>query len=112
MGQQVDVWTWPQVAVQPGAQVTLAHSAVLGDRGSAFDPDHWYWMSAVADFDPNVRPDRPVPAAAVEVVSQYGYRPEHQTPGPNDTVWIATWRNRTGDGTVYFRPRVLHAPAS
>lgn len=112
MGQQVDVWTWPQVAVQPGAEVTLVHSATLPDRGSAFDPDHWYWMSAVADFDPNVRPDRPVPAAAVEIVSQYASRPEHQSPGPNDTVWIATWRNRNRDSTVYFRPRVLHAPAS
>jgi hypothetical protein len=112
MGQQVDVWTWPQVVLQPGAQVTFVHSSVFPNGGSAFDPEHWYWMSAVPDFDPFVRPDRPVGPAAVEVVSQYASRPAHRTPGGNDTVWVATWRNPNGDNAAYFRPRVLHAPAS
>jgi hypothetical protein len=112
VGVGVDVWEWPQVVLAPDAEVVLVHSATWSDGTSAFDPDHWYWMNAVADFDPGVRPDRPVAAAAVEVTSQYGSRPKHRTPGTNDTVWVATWRNRNADSSVYFRPRVVHAPAS
>ncbi len=109
MGAQVDVWTWPPLVLDPAAQVTFVHTAVFPDGRSAFDPEHWYWMSAVPDFDPAATEDRPVGEAAVEIVSQYGSRPAHREPGLNDTVWIATWQNRSKNNLAYFHPRILHA---
>jgi hypothetical protein len=49
MGVTVDLYTWPQVVVAPGAEVTLLHWVVDGNGHSVIDPDRWYWMSAVPD---------------------------------------------------------------
>jgi hypothetical protein len=109
MGVTVDVYTWPQVVLAPGAVVTLIHWVVDGNGHSLIDPDRWYWMSAVPQFE-GVRPDRPVPAATIEIVSQRPVRDRRIEPGPNNTNWLVTWRN-PGNDTVWFQPRMVEAPA-
>jgi hypothetical protein len=42
MGVTVDVYTWPQVVLAPGAVVTLIHWVVDGNGHSLIDPDRWY----------------------------------------------------------------------
>lgn len=110
MGVSVDVYTWPQIAVAPGVEVTFVHWVVDGYGHSLIDPDHWCWMSAVPDYV-GVRPDRPVPAASVEIVSQRPVRERRPEPGPSNTNWLATWRNPDPTVGVAFRPRLLEAPA-
>jgi hypothetical protein len=109
MGVAVDVFTWPAVVVAPGAQVSLIHWIVDGNGSSMIDPDRWCWMSAVPEFA-DVRPDRPVPSATIEIVSQRPVRERKQTPGLNNTNWLATWSN-PGDASATFHPRMLMAPA-
>jgi hypothetical protein len=109
MGVMVEVYTWPQVVVAPGAEVTFIHWVVDGNGSSLIDPNRWYWMSAVPEYA-GVRPDRPVPGATIEVVSQRAFRERKNTPGPNNTDWLATWRN-PGNESATFRPRLVEAPA-
>jgi hypothetical protein len=110
MGVSVDVFTWPQIVLAPGAEVTFLHWIVDNNGESLIDPDRWYWMSAVPEFA-NVRPDRPVPGASLEIVIQGAYRDPLPTTGPNNTQWLATWRNATNDWIVVFQPRLVEAPA-
>jgi hypothetical protein len=113
VGVQADVWVWPQLTLAPGAEVTLRHTATWPDGSSAIDPDHWYWMSAVPDYDPEQHPDGPAYATGVQIVEQYAYRPYEYPAGPNNAVWIATWRTPSGpeEGVTYLRPRMAVAPA-
>ena len=105
----VNVYVWPQLALTPGATVTFIHSIVDGAGHSIIDPDRWYWMNAVPDFGFNP-PDRPVPESSVAIIAQRAYREAKPRPGPNNTVWIATWTNPASRGTL-FRPKLLEAPA-
>ena len=109
MGVTVEVYTWPQVVVAPGAEVTLIHWVIDEHGSSLIDPNRWYWMSAVPEFT-GVRPDRPVPGASIEIVSQRPIRERRNTTGSNNTNWIATWRNPHNESAT-FRPRLLEAPA-
>ena len=109
MAASVNVYTWPQLALDAGATVTFVHSVVDGNGISIIDPDRWYWMSAVPDWGYN-RPDRPVSAATVEIVSQWAHRDRQSSAGANNTTWFATWRNPEST-TVLFRPKLLEAPA-
>ena len=77
---------------------------------SMIDPEHWHLMSSVPDWA-GVRPDRPVPAATVEIVSQGATRDRVLEPGPSNINWLATWRNPDGANSVTFRPRMVIAPA-
>ena len=79
MGVTVDVYTWPEVVLAPGVDVTLLHWVVDGNGHSLIEPDRWYWMSAVPEYT-DVRPDRPVPAATVEIVPSV--RSENVVPRP------------------------------
>jgi hypothetical protein len=109
MGVTVDLYTWPQVVVAPGAEVTLLHWVVDGNGHSVIDPDRWYWMSAVPEYA-GVRPDRPVPGASIQVLSQRPVRERTMSPGPNNTNWLVTWKNPHNE-TATFKPRMLAAPA-
>lgn len=109
MGVTVDVYTWPEVVLAPGVDVTLLHWVVDGNGHSLIEPDRWYWMSAVPEYT-DVRPDRPVPAATVEIVTQRPVRERRPSPGPANTNWLATWRN-AGRESATFRPRMVVAPA-
>jgi hypothetical protein len=42
MGVSVDVFTWPQIVLAPGAQVTFLHRIVDNNGNSLIDPDRWY----------------------------------------------------------------------
>ena len=55
MGVTVDVYTWPEVVVAPGAEITLLHWIVDGNGHSMIEPGRWYWMSAVPEYA-GVRP--------------------------------------------------------
>jgi hypothetical protein len=110
MGVSVDVFTWPQIVLAPGAQVTFLHWIVDNNGSSLIDPDRWYWMSAVPNFA-GARPDRPVPGASLQIVSQGAYRDRQPTAGPNNTQWQATWHNLTANASVTFQPRLVEAPA-
>ncbi len=109
----VDVWVWPQLTLAPGADVTLDHWVVDGNGTSLIDPEHWYWMSAVPDYDPDQHPDGPADATGVEAVEQYAYRPYEYPAAGNNAVWRTRWRTPTssGEGVTYFRPRLMVAPA-
>ena len=109
MATGVNVYIRPQLALEPGATVTFVHSIVDGDGISVIDPDRWYWMSAVPDWGVN-RPDRPVPAATVQIVSQWAHRDRQPEAGPNNLTWFATWSNPESTA-VLFRPKLLEAPA-
>ena len=109
MGVEVDIIEWPQVIVAPGAQVDLIHWVVDNNGASLIDPDHWCWMSAVPE-PAGARPDRPVPAATIEIAAQRPVRDRRDSPGLASTNWLATWRN-PGDETATFHPRMLIAPA-
>ncbi|MGO9029886.1 MAG: hypothetical protein ACLQOZ_14810 [Acidimicrobiales bacterium] len=113
MGVEVDIWVWPQLTVAPGATVTLDHWVTGADGISAIDPDHWYWMSAVPDYDPYQFNEGPVLAMGIEIVEQYAYRAYQGSIGPNNAVWRATWHAPSGaeENVSYFRPRLLVAPA-
>jgi hypothetical protein len=95
--------------VAPGAEVTLLHWVVDGNGHSVIDPDRWYWMSAVPEYA-GVRPDRPVPGASIEILSQRPVRERTMSPGPNNTNWLVTWRNPHNESAT-FKPRMLAAPA-
>ena len=110
MGVMVDVWSWPEVVLAPGQEVTFVHWVVDGNGSSMIDPDRWYWMSAVPEFA-GARPDRPLEAAAVEIVIQGATRGRVSEPGPNNTNWLVTWRNPNPDASVTFHPRMVEAPA-
>ena len=107
----VDMWVWPQITLAPGADVTFDHWVVDANGMSLIDPEHWYWMSAVPDYNPQQRPDGPAAATGVEAVEQYAYRPDEYPAGPNHAVWRTRWRTPTGlnEGITYFRPRLLVA---
>jgi len=110
VGQQVDVAVWGQVVLAPGAQVTLIHYWTYDSGTSVFDPDHWYWMSAMPDYDPYQKPDRPVYQSAVEVAAQWGNRPGTEGTGADNLEYWVTWRNPSQDGIAYFRPKIVQAP--
>ena len=109
MGVTVDVYTWPEVVVAPGAAITLLHWVVDGNGHSMIEPGRWYWMSAVPEYA-GVRPDRPVPGATIEIVSQRPVRERRPSPGPAITNWLATWRN-AGRESATFHPRMVAAPS-
>ena len=109
MGVPVDVYTWPEIAIAGGEEVTLVHWVVNATGGSLIQPDRWYWMSGVPDYH-DIRPDRPVSAAALEALVQGPVRERTQTPGPGNTNWRVTWRN-PGSDPVWFQPRMVGAPA-
>ena len=109
MGVMVDVYTWPEVVVAPGAQVTLIHWVVDGNGSSLIDPDRWCWMSAVPEFA-GARPDRPLAGATIQILAQRPVRDRVPEPALNNTNWLVTWSNPGGD-TATFQPRMLQAPA-
>ena len=110
MGFSVDVFTWPEIVLSPNAEVTFLHWIVDSNGISLIDPERWYWMSGVPEFA-GVRPDRPVPGASLQVVVQGAFRDPQPDTGPNNTQWLATWRNATSNAIVTFRPRMVEAPA-
>ncbi|MFZ0172601.1 MAG: hypothetical protein WAL04_13035 [Acidimicrobiales bacterium] len=114
MATEVDVWVWPQLMLARGAEVTFRHWVTGADGISKIDPDHWYWMSAVPDYDPDQLPDGPASATGIQIVEQYAYRPYEDPAGGNNAVWMATWRTPTGleEGDTWFRPRMIVAPGS
>jgi len=109
MGVMVDVYTWPEVVVAPGAQVTLIHWVVDGNGSSMIDPDRWCWMSAVPEFA-GARPDRPLAGATIQALAQRAVRDRVSHPALNNTNWLVTWSNPGGD-TATFKPHMLQAPA-
>ncbi len=109
MGTSVEVYTFPPMALAPGQTVTAVHWVVDEHGHSLIEPGRWYWRSAVPDYG-DVRPDRPVPAATVEIVSQRAVRDAVDRPGPSNANWEVTWRN-PGTTFVQFRPQLLQAPA-
>jgi hypothetical protein len=114
MAVEVDVWLWPQLMMAQGAEVTWDHWITGADGISAINPDHWYWMSAVPDYDPDQLADLPANATGVQIVEQGAYRAYENPAGGDNAVWRATWRTPTGldEGVTWFRPRMLAAPAS
>jgi hypothetical protein len=110
MGVLVDVYTWPEITLAPGAEVTFLHWIVDNDGISLIDPERWYWMSAVPEFA-DVKPDRPVPGASLQAVIQGAYRDPQPDTGPNNTQWLVTWRNPDNTYIATFRPRMVEAPA-
>lgn len=111
MSVQVDVAMWPQVVLAPGAEVTLIHYWTFDDGTSVFDPDHWYWMSAIPDYDPYQKADRPVDPASVQALAQWGVQPGAPQAGPANLEYWVTWRNPDSSYLAYFRPKVVQAPS-
>jgi len=97
-----------------GAEVTWEHWITDAGGASRIDPEHWYWMSAVPDYDPDQLPDGAAYATGVEIVEQYAYRALEDPAGGNNAVWKATWRTPSGpdEGVTWFRPRMIVAPGS
>ena len=110
MSVGVDVYTWPAIVLAPGQQITVIHWIVDQYGNSRIDTEHWHLMSSVPDYV-DVRPDRPVPAASVEIVSQGATRARVLEAGPSNINWVATWRNPDSANFVTFRPRMVIAPA-
>jgi hypothetical protein len=110
MSVSIDVYTWPAVVLAPGQQMTFIHWIVDQYGNSMIDTEHWHLMSSVPDYI-DVRPDRPVPAASVEILTQGATRDRVPEPGPSNINWIATWRNADAVNFVTFRPRMVIAPA-
>jgi hypothetical protein len=110
MGVTVDVYTWPAVVLAPGQQLTFVNWIVDQNGHSVIDTEHWHSMSSVPDHV-GVRPDRPVSAASVEIVTQGATREGVPEPGPSNVNWIATWRNPDPANFVTFRPPLVIAPA-
>jgi len=108
------VWVWGQFAMAGGTEMDWTFWIVDGNGNSVIDPDHWYWMSAVPDYDPDQRPDNPAEASGLTFVDQGAYRPYQYPAGPNHAVWQATLRTPGGreEGITYFRPRMLVAPGA
>src|SRR5436309_15741385 len=46
MAASVNVYTWPQLALDAGATVTFVHSVVDGNGTSISDPDRLCWQRA------------------------------------------------------------------
>jgi hypothetical protein len=111
MSANVEIYSWPAVVLAPGQELVLEHWVVNGSGSSVIDPGNWYMMTGVPDFT-DVRPDRPVPGATVQVVSQGGTRARVDYPGLNNTNWLVTWRNPSADTFVTFRPQMAGAVAS
>jgi hypothetical protein len=109
MGSTADIFSWQEISLAPGQQITLIHWVVDQHGISLIEPDRWYWMSAVPEYGYN-RPDRPVPGATVEVISQRPVRAPKRGPGPSNIDWLVTWHN-PGPDFVHFRPRLLQVPA-
>jgi hypothetical protein len=109
----VDVWVWGQFAMAPGAELDWTFWIVDSNGNSVIDPEHWYWMSAVPDYDPDQHPDGPADATGVIFVEQGAFRPYQYPAGPNNTVWQASVKTASGveEGISYFRPRMLVAPS-
>lgn len=110
MSVSVDVFTWPAVVLAPGQQMTVIHWIKDKYGDSILNPEHWHLMSSAPDWV-DARPDRPVPAASVEIVSQGATRDRVPEPGPSNINWFVTWRNPDGANSVTFRPRMVIAPA-
>lgn len=113
MGAQVDVWVWPQFSMAPDTEVDWTFWATR-DGDSMIDNEHWYWMSAVPDWDPDQRPDRPAGASGLVFTQQGAYRPYQDPVGASNIVWNATLKTSSGpeEETTLFRPRMLVAPGS
>ena len=110
MSVSVDVFTWPAVVLAPGQQLTFIHWIVDTLGHSIIDPEHWHLMSSVPDYA-GARPDRPLAAASLEIVSQGATRDRVPEPGPSNINWFVTWRNPDLANSVTFRPRMVIAPA-
>ena len=110
MGVTVDLYSWPEIVLAPGQDVTFVHWVVDNNGFSVIDPDRWCMMSAVPEFA-GARPDRPLAAAAIEIVIQGATRDAVPEPGPNNTNWLVTWRNPNQSESVTFHPRMVAAPA-
>jgi hypothetical protein len=114
MGVQVDVWVWGQFSMAPDTELDWSFS-ITGDDGiSLINPDHWYWMSAVPDYEPDQNPNSPSYGAGLAFTEQGAYRPYQNPPGGDNTVWNATLKTSSepDDGFTWFTPRMLVAPAS
>jgi hypothetical protein len=110
MSVTVDVYTWPTIVLAPGQQLSFVHWIVDQYGHSMIDTEHWHLMSSVPDYV-DVRPDRPVAAASIEILTQGATRDRVQEPGPSNINWIATWHNPDPANFVTFRPRMVIAPA-
>jgi len=110
MSVAVDVYTWPAIVLAPGQQLTFIHWIVEQYGDSLINTEHWHWMSSVPDYV-DVRPDRPVPAASVVILSQGATRDRVLEPGPSNINWLAMWQNPDLSNFVTFRPRMVIAPA-
>ena len=110
MAVSVDFYSWPEIVLAPGQEATFIHWVVNGNGSSLIEPDRWYWMSSVPELT-DVRPDRPVPAASLEIVAQGPVRDRASEPGPSRTNWMATWRNTNPEASATFHPRMVGVPA-
>jgi hypothetical protein len=110
MSVGIDVYSWPAVVLAPGQELTLEHWIVDRNGNSIIDPENWYTMSAVPDYT-DVRPDRPLPGASIQIVAQGGTRAPADRPGRNTTNWLVTWRNPSAASFVTFRARMAAAAA-
>jgi len=94
MSVSVDVFTWPAVVLAPGQQLTFIHWIVDTFGHSMIDPEHWHLMSSVPDYA-GARPDRPLAAASLEIVSQGATRDRVPEPGPTRIISIGLLRGET-----------------
>lgn len=113
MASEVGIWVWPEIVLARGTQVTFTHWINGPDGASLIDPDHWYWMSSVADYDPYQNPNTAAEGTGVAVLEQYAYRAFQDPAAGNNAVWMATWKTTDGlnDVGAYFRPRMAVVPA-
>jgi hypothetical protein len=114
MGVQVDVWVWRQFSMAQGTELDWTFWITGADGISMIDPEHWYCMSAVPDYEPHPNPDLPAYATGLAFTEQGAYRPYQNPAGANNAVWNATLKTSSGpeEGYTWFRPRMLVAPGS
>jgi hypothetical protein len=114
MAVQVDVWVWGQFSMAAGVELDWTFWITGADGISRIDPEHWYWMSAVPDYEPDPNPDLPAYATGLVFSEQGAYRPYQDPAGPNNAVWKATLKTSSGpeEGDTWFRPRMIVAPGA
>lgn len=114
MGVTVDVWVWKQFSMAPGAEVDWTFWMTGADGISMIDPEHFYWMNAVPDYEPDPNPDVPAYATGLTFTEQGASRAYENPAGANNAVWKATLKTPSGadEGLTWFRPRMIVAPGS
>ena len=70
MGEPVDVWVWRQFSMAPDTELDWTFWITGADGISMIDPEHFYWMSAVPDYEPSPNPDLPAYATGLTITEQ------------------------------------------